>query len=175
MQLPCRYDTPVSTIEDGKLGAWRTLLEAHARVTQRLAAELEAETGLPLSWYDVLYQLYEAPGQQLRMLELADAVLLSKSGLTRLVDRMAAESLVERVPCEDDARGFFVHLTAAGQQRFRRAAPVHLAGIEQHFANLLGNEEAQELNRILGPVADAAKAATSRGSRAVPSARAKRR
>lgn len=165
----------MATIDDEKLAAWRLLLETHARLTQRLAADLEAATGLPLSWYDVLFQLYEAPGQQLRMLELADAVLLSKSGLTRLVDRMVAQSLVERVPCEDDARGFFVHLTPPGQQRFRRAAPVHLAGIEQHFASYLGHEEAQELNRILGPISDAAKTATSRGSRAAPSGRAKRR
>ena len=116
-----------------ELAAWRSFLEAHSRLTGILERELEAGRGLPLTWYDVLVQLSEAPGQQLRMHGLANAVLLSRAGLTRLVDRMAAAGLVERVACEQDRRGTFVHLTAQGEQTLREAAPIHLRGVAEHF------------------------------------------
>src|SRR5512134_3413797 len=98
-------------ISPERMAAWRTFLVAHARVTDVLASELEAEGGLPLTWYDVLVQLSEAPDNRLRMQELARAVLLSKSGLTRLVDRMTSGGLVTREPCLDDRRGTFVCLS----------------------------------------------------------------
>lgn len=121
--------------------AWRAFLEAHSRVTGLLAAELEDGAGLQLGWYDVLVQLSEAQGNRLRMTDLANAVLLSKSGLTRLVDRMCATGLVNRVPDPDDRRGTFVELTAAGDQRLREAAPLHLRGITDHFAAHLTDDE----------------------------------
>jgi DNA-binding MarR family transcriptional regulator len=135
------------------MGAWRTFLEAHARVTDTLSAELEDETGLPLSWYDVLVQLTEAPGQRLRMQDLARAVLLSKSGLTRLVDRMVSAGLVAREPCLDDRRGTFVCLLPAGTARLDGASPVHMRGIAQYFTSHLSEEEARRLQELLGRVA----------------------
>ncbi len=134
------------------MGAWRTFLEAHARVTDALAAELEDETGLPLSWYDVLVQLTEAPEHRLRMQDLARAVLLSKSGLTRLVDRMVAAGLVAREPCLDDRRGTFVCLLPEGTARLDGASPVHMRGVSQHFTSHLSEEDARELQSLLARV-----------------------
>ncbi|MEP7214759.1 MAG: MarR family transcriptional regulator [Anaerolineaceae bacterium] len=132
--------------------AWHTFLVAHARVIERLEAELQRERGLPLSWYDVLVQLQEALGNRLRMTDLAGAVLLSKSGLTRLVDRMHADGLVERRPDPGDRRGTFVQLTPAGLERLRVAAPVHLRGIQQHFGEHLSDADARALASALGKV-----------------------
>lgn len=127
------------------MAAWRAFLESHARVIAKLEHELERERGLPLTWYDVLVQLNEAAGGRLRMSELAEAVLISRSGLTRLVDRMAKAGLVERLPCPEDRRGTHVALTEAGRAKLAGAAPVHLRGIQQHFARYLSDEEAEEL------------------------------
>lgn len=128
------------------------LLEVHARATSRLADELEAECGLPLTWYDVLVQLQEAPGHRLRMQELARAVLLSKSGLTRLVDRMTEEDLVARESCPEDRRGQYVALTNQGLERLRTAAPIHLRGIEEHFAAYLSLDKATTIRDALAEV-----------------------
>ncbi|MBA4179966.1 MAG: MarR family transcriptional regulator [Anaerolinea sp.] len=132
--------------------AWRAFLEAHSRLTTRLGDELEAETGLPLSWYDVLVHLAEATGNRLRMTDLAGAVLLSKSGLTRLVDRLCAAGLVARCPDPDDRRGTFVELTEAGRNRLRAASPVHLRGIEEHFGRHFTGPEATALATLLGRI-----------------------
>src|ERR1700712_6009675 len=99
------------------MGAWRGFLNAHAHVIRRLEAELEAEQSMPLANYDVLVQLAEAPDHALRMSELATSVLLSRSGLTRLVDRLEREGLVERQACADDARGTLAVLTPGGLTR----------------------------------------------------------
>lgn len=125
-----------------RLAAWRGFLEAHARVTDVLEAELQAERGLPLAWYDVLVQLSESADGALRMQELARRVLLSKSGLTRLVDRMEQAGLVRRGQVESDRRGALAVLTPAGRDRLRNAAPVHLRGVEQSFTGLLTDDEA---------------------------------
>lgn len=137
------------------LGAWRTFLEAHSRVTTRLERELQAEHELPLAWYDVLVQLNEAPAHRLRMTELADAVLLSKSGLTRLIDRMLADGLVDRSLDRDDLRGVFVSLSEAGLERLREAAPTHMRGIQEHFAAHLSEAETRTLAAALGRIAHA--------------------
>ncbi len=131
------------------MAAWRAFLEAHARVTERLEQELEAEFTLPLPWYDVLVQLQEADEQRLRMTELAGAVLLSKSGLTRLIDRMLSAGLVARAPDPSDRRGIYVCLTEAGFERLREAAPCHLRGVEQHFTRFLSEDEARTIARAL--------------------------
>lgn len=136
------------------LRAWRAFLTAHARVRERLESELEKGAGMPLAWYDVLVQLSEAADERLRMQELARAVLLSRSGLTRLVDRVEAAGLVERQPCEDDGRGFYVVLTAEGRERLRRAAPVHLDGVARLFASALEPGEAQVLATALERVSE---------------------
>lgn len=138
---------------DRKVEAWRTLLEAHARVLDRLSDELEAEAGLPITFYDVLLHLNQAPGRRLPMHELAERVLLSKSGLTRLVDRMASNGLVERKPCAEDRRIVFAVLTPAGRERLVGAAPVHLRGIDEHFGRHLSDEEADTLRALLARLA----------------------
>jgi len=134
---------------------WRDFLRAHAAVTRALEDELADEKVLPLTWYDVLVQLVEAPGRRLRMTELADRVLLSRSGLTRLVDRLVKAGLVERQPCPDDARGTYTVLTAAGFARLRDAAPVHLRGIREHMTSLVRPDELAVLGTVLRRIATA--------------------
>jgi DNA-binding MarR family transcriptional regulator len=137
---------------DWRLGAWRSFLRAHAVVVGSLERELVAETGLPLPWYDVLLQLAEAPDRRLRMAELADRVLLSRSGLTRLVDRLVAEGLVRREPSPDDARGTYTVLTVEGIDRLRRAVPAHLGGVERHWLAHFSDDELRQLGELLGRI-----------------------
>lgn len=133
---------------DWRVGIWRSFLRAHATVLRELEREL-ADTGLPLGWYDVLLQLVEAPGHRLRMAELADRVLLSRSGLTRLVDRLQTEGFVRRERSPDDARGTYTVLTEEGLQVLRRAAPVHLAGIREHWLAHYTDDELRLLGGLL--------------------------
>lgn len=137
---------------DWRIGVWRSFLRAHAGVMRELERELMAETGMPLGWYDVLLQLAEAPERRLRMADLADRVLLSRSGLTRLIDRLQAEGLVRREPSPDDARGTFTVLTAEGVKRLRAAAPVHLAGIRRHWLAHYTDQELRQLGELLARV-----------------------
>jgi DNA-binding MarR family transcriptional regulator len=119
-------------------------------VVRELERELLAAADLPLAWYDVLLQLAEAPERRLRMAELADRVLLSRSGLTRLVDRIAAAGLVRRERSREDARGTFTVLTDRGLERLRAAAPVHLAGISRHWLSNFDEAELRQLGDLLG-------------------------
>lgn len=137
-----------------RLAAWRAFLEAHARVTEVLARELRDEIQVPLAWYDVLVHLQEADDNRLRMQELAEAVLLSKSGLTRLVDRMESEGLVQRAACPDDRRGTFAELTPQGFELLRSMTPTHLRGVHEHFTSLLADEEVEVLATALRRIAD---------------------
>jgi DNA-binding MarR family transcriptional regulator len=136
------------------MAAWRSFLRAHARITRALEAELVAEQRLSLAAYDVLVQLAEAPQRRLRMTELADAVLLSRSGVTRLVDRLERARLVTRSPVESDGRGVAAHLTDAGLERLRVAARTHLAGVARHFADRLDADDLVALDRISRRLAD---------------------
>jgi len=140
-----------------RMAAWRALLEAHAAVTDLLERELEQERGLPLSKFEVLLELAEAPGGRMRMLELAQSVLLSKSGLSRLVDRMEEAELVRRERCPSDRRGAFAVITDEGRTLLRSAAPVHLRGIQEHFARHLADDEVRILVDVLGRVNAAAR------------------
>jgi DNA-binding MarR family transcriptional regulator len=137
-----------------QMAAWRAFLTAHARITDVLGRELKDGAGLPLTWYDVLVQLSEAPDHRLRMQQLAERVLLSKSGLTRLIDRMEQEGLVTRYPCEDDRRGTYAQMTASGYETIKRAAPTHLAGIREHFADVINDAEAAVGAATLARVVD---------------------
>lgn len=112
---------------------WRLFLEAHARVTESLERELREEEDLPLAFYDVLVHLEEADDNRHRMQDLAAAVLLSKSGLTRLVDRMEADGLVERIRGDADRRVTWAVLTPDGRARLRATAPSHLRSVDRHF------------------------------------------
>lgn len=129
--------------------AWRAFLNSHAKITRRLEAELMSEEDLPLASYDVLVQLAEAPDRRLRMTELAGAVLLSRSGLTRLVDRLTRDRLVTRQACEDDARGTYAVLTTDGLARLRKASIVHLRGVQEHMTGRLTETELLTLTRLL--------------------------
>ncbi len=125
--------------------AWLGLLRTHARITHELDQELRREHGLPLSSYDVLVQLSSAPGGELRMSELADAVVLSRSGLTRLVDRLERDGLVARRECPDDARGALAALTAKGRAALGRAQPTHHDGIRRLFVERLDRAQRRQL------------------------------
>ena len=137
---------------DQAMDAWVGLLRAHAALVDTLEHELQEAQGLPLTWYDVLVQL-RAAGGQMRMQDLASAVLLSRSGVTRLVDRMETAGLVTRESCPSDRRGTFAAITPKGRDVFKRAHPVHLRGIERHFASVLTSAELQALAAIAAKVA----------------------
>lgn len=131
-----------------QLAAWRGFLQAHAHITRQLEAELLAAQQLSLASYDVLVQLAEAPGRRLRMTELAAAVLLSRSGVTRLVDRLERAGLVARCRVANDGRGVAAELTPAGLDRLRRASPTHLSGVVRHFLDRLGRDELAAVEHI---------------------------
>lgn len=147
-----------------QLAAWRAFLRAHATVVDRLDHELQEEQGLALTWYEVLLYLNQAPDRRLRLSELAEQLLLSRSGLTRLVDRMVAAGLVERQVCPTDRRGAFAVLTAEGRSRLRRAAPVHLRGVQQHFASHLADAEVEAIRSGLEKVAKGGRVGAPGGS-----------
>ena len=135
-------------LDQSQLDDWRLFLRAHAFVISRLEADLAADGQPSLATYDVLVQLVEAPGQRLRMTELAQAVLLSRSGLTRLVDRMAALGYVRREPSPGDARGVHAVLTEEGVSALRLAARTHLRGIGEHVVDRLTGPELAALGRV---------------------------
>lgn len=139
--------------DPGALAAWRSFLRAHAVVTRRLEADLLAEHELPLASYDVLVQLVDADDHRLRMTELAESVLLSRSGLSRLVDRMQSEGLVERMAAAEDGRGMYAALTPTGYQRLRRASRTHLRGVADYMTGQLDVEELAALRAIMDRVA----------------------
>jgi DNA-binding MarR family transcriptional regulator len=120
-------------VDDETLAAWRALLNAHAAVTSRVEAELAAAGLPPLGWYDVLWPLRRAPGRRLRMSALAAEVTLSRTGLTRLVDRMEQAGVVAREPAAEDRRGSYVTLTPDGAALLRRMWPVYRRALEQWF------------------------------------------
>jgi DNA-binding MarR family transcriptional regulator len=129
---------PVPDLDDEALAAWRAFLNAHAAVTRRISADLGA-AGLPdLTWYDALWTLYRAPGRSLRVNELARAVVLSPTAMSRFVDRLEAAGCVRRTPDPDDRRALRVVITEEGITLLRRMWPVYEAGIERHFATFLG-------------------------------------
>lgn len=136
-----------------ELAAWRSFLRAHAKLTRVLDAELTTECDLPLGSYEVLLHLNEAPDRRLRMTGLADRVILSRSGLTRLVDRLEREGLIRREPCPSDLRGTNAVLTDAGYERLRAAAPVHVRGVREHMIDLLSPEEIEVLGEVFRRVA----------------------
>jgi DNA-binding MarR family transcriptional regulator len=109
------------------------MLEAHSRITRALDAQMQAEHGLSVSSYEVLMFLAEAPGRRLRMSEIAVGVLLSRSGLTRLVDRLVELGYVTRCSAESDGRGLYAELTEAGLSKFVAAQATHRQGVRRFF------------------------------------------
>ena len=135
-------------LEPIELSAWRGFLRVHAALLKELDAELQAEHGLPLSSYEVLLTLASAEGGEMRMSEVADSVLLSRSGLTRLCDRLEREGLIERRECSTDRRGFNARLTAEGRSAFRAAQKTHLAGVRRAFLDRLSEDDMRKLASV---------------------------
>ena len=138
---------------DMDLGPWRSFLHAHARLARRLDEDLRSRHALSLQEYETLLHLAEAPERRLRMGRLADSLLLSKSGVTRLVDRLVDDGLVERTSCSSDARGAEASLTGSGVARLRAAAPTHLAGIRDHFYGAIDGDDMAVVERAMSAVA----------------------
>jgi DNA-binding MarR family transcriptional regulator len=126
-------NTTISRLDTRELRAWRGLLRVHAQLSKALDAQLEAAHGLQLTSYEVLMYLSDADGGRMRMNDLAASVLLSRSGLTRLVDRLEREGYLERCSCAHDARGAFAVLTQAGREKLEAARETHLAGVRELF------------------------------------------
>lgn len=145
-------------LSTAELGAWRGMLRIHAALFKALDAELEAGEGLPLTSYEVLMTLAAAPDRRLRMAELAERVLLSRSGMTRLVDRLVRDGLLERDGCVSDGRGCFAVLTSSGASALERARPAHLDGVRERFLRHFSPEELATLagwwERVLPGAAD---------------------
>jgi len=133
------------SLSEGQLRAWRGLLRAHACLAKRLDAELERAHGLPMTSYEVLDHLEGASGGRMRMCDLAEQAQLSRSGLTRLVDRLEREQLIERCSCDHDARGSYACLTASGRVRLDEARGTHLAVVREHFFSRFSEAELAEL------------------------------
>jgi DNA-binding MarR family transcriptional regulator len=121
------------SLSEGELRAWRGLLRAHACLAKRLDAELEREHGLPMTSYEVLHHLDDAGAGRMRMCDLAEQAQLSRSGLTRLVDRLERDGLLERCSCDHDARGSYACLTDLGRERLAQARTTHLGVVREHF------------------------------------------
>ena len=124
------------------------MLRAHAELTRALDAQLAREHKLPLSSYEVLLFLADAPEGRMRMSDLAESVLLSRSGLTRLVDRLEREGLLKRERCESDARGLFAEITPAGRELFDSARRTHLEGVRALFLDRFSRGELRTLGGL---------------------------
>lgn len=146
--------TPTPSPDDPRLGAWRSFIQAHARLLRRLDEELQAEHHLSLAEYDALLQLVNAPGRRLRMSVLAERVLLSRSGITRLVDRLVAAGMVERSACVTDARGAEAELTETGLETLRAASRTHLDGVQRYFLGLIGDADRAAIERGCDEILD---------------------
>jgi DNA-binding MarR family transcriptional regulator len=159
MRVPESVERPLEP-RDRRLAPWRAFLLAHARVVRRLDEELRVEHDLTIGEYDALLTIAQAPDRRIRMRQLADEVILSKSGVTRLIDRLVDDGLVERSACVADARGAEAVLTERGLARLRAASKTHLRGIDEHFLAVLDREDLAIIERALSGVARKAGAAT---------------
>ncbi len=140
---------------------WATLTELHGV----LVGEMEDETGMPFERYSILLMLAKAENEALRPSELADALPITRSGVTRLIDRLERDGIVERRSCATDGRGRFVALTPLGEEVFRQAGRVHLRGIDRHLGSNLTVDEMAELRRITAKLGDAIDAAHTQDTR----------
>ncbi len=137
---------PVRTPE---IQAWVALLRAHASSTRRFNAQLVTEHGLTLNDYEVLLHLAHAEGKRLRRVDLAESILLTPSGITRLLEGLERSGYVERASCASDARVTYAHLTDDGEAKLREAADTHVAGIREFFRDRFSREELTALGGLL--------------------------
>jgi DNA-binding MarR family transcriptional regulator len=140
--LPKASPEPLST---GELAAWRGFLRTHARLLRHLDRQLTDEQGLPTSSYEVLLRLVEAPGGTMRMKDIADSLLLSRSGLSRVVDELERKGYVARQACSSDARGTEAVITRSGRSAFRKAQRSHLSSVRAEFLDKLSEEQQRQL------------------------------
>ncbi len=136
-------------LSEGELGAWRVMVAVHARLVSRLDAELQATHAISLRDYEVLVQLSEADGAALRMVELAERLVVSPSGLTRRLDGLVRDGLVRRQACLSDRRGTLAVLSAAGWAVLEQAAPTHVANVRRYVFDPLTEDQVKELTASL--------------------------
>jgi len=139
-----------SRLEGVALDAWRGYLQSHASIVRELDAELVAAHGMTTRDYEVLLYLAQAEGSQLPMSALAERTMLTRSGITRLIDGLVAQRLIERVSCDRDARVSYARLTERGFEKLKDAGHTHVAGIERLFLTHFTGAELQSLAELLG-------------------------
>ena len=139
------------------LQMWRSFLGAHFSVVKYLERRMQEQHGLPLAWWDVMQQLADGPKQGLRMSELADLVLLTRSGITRLVDRMIEAGLIVREPCPGDRRGYYAVITQKGLDTIENVGPDHSRDAWEVFLGHISEEEAVMLEKVFSRVLAAEK------------------
>jgi DNA-binding MarR family transcriptional regulator len=144
--------------EDPAVAAWRSLLIAHSRLVPAVEGDLRAAGQIPLSWYDVILELNAAPGRRLRMSELGQRAVLSRTRVSRVVDELAAAGLAERLPDEADGRSSFASLTPRGKDALRRAWPVYREAIRRRLGAHLTTQQCRELASLLEQAAAGAEA-----------------
>jgi DNA-binding MarR family transcriptional regulator len=151
---------PKEEVDEIRLTAWRNFITAHANLIDLIDRELTAADRLPLHWYDVLIELVHAPENRLRMHELAQNVVLSRSGLTRLVDKLETAGLLRRQASPDDRRGAFAVLTEKGKDAVRKSWPVYSKGIAKYFAAHMNKEEAKVIQDVFARILKAVQEGT---------------
>jgi DNA-binding MarR family transcriptional regulator len=144
--------------DDPAVDAWRGLLVAHSRLVPAVEADLRTAGQIPLSWYDVLLELNAAPERRLRMSELGQRVVLSRTRVSRIMDELAAAGLAGRQPDQADGRSSFAVLTDTGRDALRRAWPVYREAIRRHMAAGLTLPQCRELAALLDQAIKAAEA-----------------
>ena len=139
-------------LDEKTLAAWRGLLFAHAKVIRRLEADMHEQHDLPITWFDVLSRLNQSPDGRLRMHELEEVLVFTRSGVTRLADRLEAAGLVRRERSPEDRRGVYLALTAAGRAKIAEVWPDHVASIQRHFGQYLDARDAESLRTAAGKI-----------------------
>lgn len=137
-------------LDGAALVAWRNYLQSHAAIVRALDAELVAAHGVTARDYEALLYLAQAPGRRLPMSALAERTMLTRSGITRLVDGLVVSGLIERVSCPQDARVAYAQLTDAGYRKLRQAGPTHLLSIDRLFLAHFSEGDIEELAALLG-------------------------
>jgi len=143
-----------SNLESETLGAWRGLLFAQAKVLGALEADMTDQHDLPMSWFDVLSRLNQAPNKRLRMHELEESVLFTRSGITRLADRIEEAGLIRRERSAEDRRGVYLMITQAGIDKIDEVWPDHVASIQKHFGQYLNGQDVESLRDATQKILD---------------------
>jgi DNA-binding MarR family transcriptional regulator len=155
---------------ESEIRTWIRFLATHSAITRELEARLMGAHGLTLSDYDVLVQLARAPERKLRNIDLAKAVVLTRSGVTRLVDGLEKDGLVARSSCPSDKRGTFVSLTSEGLGRLRAATSTHVEGVRELFVEQLGQDGVAQMDALLRTLPQGAECVEHRACLADPAA-----